>query len=173
MAPPIMKMVATTAKATEPSAWGDNDTGNYAINISSIGTVLDFGILLIDNDAYSHVKVTWVYVTDMQGNSAIANMGYFVDGLLDSTMTHYDKITSTWENPDNTGNQQQVGSVASGLKASDKHTVLRSTGASTLTAAGQHSQYIFTQYKVLSSAATGPKESAAGAGRPLLVFTYS
>jgi hypothetical protein len=170
MAAPTIKLVTTTAKAVEPASWADTDTGNNEINTTA---KLDFGLVNIDSDACSAVKVAWAYVTNMQGNAAIANMGYFVDGLLAAGMTHYDKITGTWENPDNTGNAQQTGSVASGTIASTRHSVNRSTGASTLTAAGQRSQYIFTQWKVLATVPTGVKATGSGSGRAVLAFTYS
>jgi hypothetical protein len=170
MVAPTIKLITTTAKAVEPTAWADTDPGNSEINIT---TKLNFGPVNIDADAWSPVKVAWAYVTDMGGNTSIANMGFFVDGLLSAGMTHYDKITGTWENPDNTGNSQLAGSVVSGTLASNKHAVNRSTGASTMTAAGQHSQYIFTQYKVLSTVSTGPKTTGSGSGRAVLAFTYS
>jgi hypothetical protein len=170
MVAPTIKLVTTTAKATEPTLFSYTDPGNSEINTT---TKLDFGVINIDSDAFSPVKPVWAYVVDMQGNTSIANIGFFVDGLLASGLTHYDKITGTWENPDNTGNQQQVGSVESGLQASNKHTVLRSTGASTMTAAGQHSQYIFTQWKALSTVPTGAKTTGSGSGRAVLAFTYS
>jgi hypothetical protein len=170
MVAPTIKLVTTTAKAVEPTAWADTDAGNSEINTT---TKLDFGPVNIDADAWSPVKVAWAYVTNMNGNTSVANMGFFVDGLLSAGMTHYDKIAGTWENPDNTGNAQQTGSVASGTVASAKHVVNRSTGASMMTAAGQHSQYIFTQWKILSTVPTGPKTTGSGSGRAVLTFTYS
>jgi hypothetical protein len=170
MVVPTINMVTTTATVSAPTAFGPTDAGNSEVNTT---TKLDFGTLNIDANAWSVVKPVWAYVTNMQGNTSIANMGFYVDGSLVAGMTHYDKITATWENPAATGNAQQTGSSASATSSTSKHTVNKSDGSSTMTAVGDHSQYIFCQWYVLSSVATGQKTTGAGTGRPTFAFTYS
>ncbi len=170
MVAPTLKMVTTTATITAPTLFADTDTGNSEINTT---TKLDFGVINNESDAWGPVKVAWAYVTNMNGNSAIANMGFFVDGPLGAGMTHYDKITGVWENPAAVVNVQQSGSIASAIIAVNKHTVNRSDNSNTMTSAGQHSQYIFTQWNILAIAATGQKTTGPGTGRAVFSFTYS
>ncbi len=173
MTVPTIIMVTTTATATEPTNWSSTGSGAWGAN-SEVNTTtkLDFGTLNIDADAWSAVKVVWAYVSNMNSNTSIDNMGFYCDGSVVANMTHYDKITSTWEDPTGTGNAQQTASSASATTAGAKHAVNRSTGAASMTAATQYSQYIYVQYHVLSTVSTGAKTTGAATGRPTFAFTY-
>jgi hypothetical protein len=170
MTVPTINMVTTTATTVEPTDWSPGGSGNNEVTTT---TKLDFGTLNIDSNAWSAVKVVWAYVADMGGNTAIANMGFYCDGTLVANMTHYDKITSTWEDPTATGNAQQTGSAASGITAVTMHTVLELDTTATMEAVADKSQYIYVQYYVLSTVATGQKTTGAATGRPTFAFTYS
>lgn len=178
MVAPTIYMVTTTATNSEPTGWDTSSTGTGFTN-SEINTTtkLDFGTLNIDSNAWSVVKVGWAYVAAMgTGNSSIANMGFYVDGSLTTGMTHYDVVSGTWSDPSATVGVQQTSpatSTTSATSAGSKHTVNRSDGNSTMTAATNHSQYIYCQYYVLSTVPTGQKTTGAGTGRPTFSFTYS
>lgn len=169
MVAPIINMVTTSSTTSPPTYWNPV-TLNWEVTTA---TKLDFGTLNIDANAWSAVKVVWAYVVDMSGATAIASMGFYCDGSLVANMVHYDKITSTWENPAGTGNAQQTGSSASGVTSGTMHEVLNYNGTSTMTIATDHSRYIYVQYSVASSVATGSKSTGAGTGRPTFAYTYS
>lgn len=174
MTAPTINMVTTTATATEPDNWSPSGSGAWGSNSEiTTSTKLDFGTLNIDANAWTAVKATWAYVASMGTATTISNMGFYVDGTVVSGMTHYDKIATAWENPSSTGNEQQSGSSASATVSGSMHTVLESDETTTITAALTHTQYIFVQYYVLSTTATGTQTTGVGTGRPIFAFTYS
>ena len=175
MTVPTINIVTTTATTSAPISWTIAASGSWGYNTEiTTSSKLDFGVLNIDSNAWSAVKPIWGYVSNMQsGNTSIANMGFYCDGLLTSGMIHYDYITSTWVNPSSTGNVQLSGSSASSITAGAKHTVLESDDSATLEASGDRTQYIYVQYSVASNVATGQKTTAAATGRPTFAFTYS
>jgi len=172
MTTPIIRLVTRTNPATPGTAKKYNDTGNSEANVSA---PLNFGSLNIDANTWSAVRVLWGHITDMGGNTAVNEMKVYVNGDFGghATITHYDKITATWEAPGGAGTRE-TGNTASIKTYTGAKPVLKDDGVTgALTAIDQFTQFIFCQLYVETGTPTGSHSTAEGQGRLKLAFNFS